>query len=128
MFLIASAIVNSSLKKDVIMTRSQSYEAVGEAAALLSAATVRKMPFWIEIRNHRVRFVKTLALYSCYLSIGLSLGIVGPTLLDLRQQVQTGLQQISFALTARAGGYAIGSLASKLWTKKNIINTNTCMF
>ena len=84
------------------------------------------MPFWIEISRHRIRFVKTLALYSCYLSLGFSLGIVGPTLLDLRQQVQSGIQQISFALTARAGGYALGSLTSACMSVSSDSSCEAC--
>ena len=50
---------------------------------------------------------------SCYLALGLSLGIVGPTLLDLRQQAQSSITEISYCLTSRAAGYALGSLASE---------------
>lgn len=64
-------------------------------------------------KSNKTRFLKTLALWSGYLALGMSVGIKGPTLLDLREQVSTSLTGISFALTARAGGYVIGSVLSK---------------
>ena len=66
-----------------------------------------------EIHAHGVRFQKHACILSCYLALGLSLGIVGPTLLDLRHQVGSSLTDISFSLTARAAGYAVGCLCSK---------------
>ena len=63
--------------------------------------------------ENRVRVLKTLVHLCCFLSVGMSLMIVGPTLLDLRQQVQTSLTAISFTLTCRSAGYVIGSLASE---------------
>ena len=72
------------------------------------------MVFWVEARQHPVRALKTLCLLSGYMALGLASGLVGPTLLDLRQQVQTGLSTISYVLTSRAGGHAIGSVISEL--------------
>lgn len=72
------------------------------------------MSFWIQIKDHKVRFLKTLVLLTGYFGLGLLSAIVGPTLLDLRHQVQSSLTEVSFALTARAGGHALGSLMSKL--------------
>lgn len=86
------------------------------------AATAQVFPcimkFLSEIRKHQIRFLKHVGVMSCYLGLGLSLGIVGPTLLDLRQQVQGSITQISFCLTSRAAGYALGSLASEysMWS------------
>ena len=71
------------------------------------------MTFIDQIRLHKVRALKTLGLLSCYMNLSMVGGIVGPALLDLRQQVQTDITTISFALTARAAGHAIGSLISK---------------
>lgn len=71
------------------------------------------MRFWDEIRKYPVRFLKTSELWACYLSLGMSLAIVGPTLLDLRHQVKVEIKEISFLLPARAGGQAAGSLISK---------------
>lgn len=71
------------------------------------------MRFWTEIKDHPIRFLKTAGLWSCFVSLGMSLAIVGPTLLDLRHQVSTSIKEVSFALAARAGGQAIGSLVSE---------------
>lgn len=68
-----------------------------------------------EIRKHKVRFLKSCGLYSCFITIGLSLGIVGPTLIDLMYQVKSDLTTTSLVLPCRAGGYAIGSFVSGLY-------------
>lgn len=67
-----------------------------------------------ELRTERIRCLKTVVLLMCWLSLGMSLGVVGPTLLDLQQQVHVTTDAISFALSARAGGYAMGSFLSEL--------------
>lgn len=71
------------------------------------------MAVWEEIRNHRIRFLKTISLWIGYMAVGMGLAIAGPTLLDLQQQVKTDITQISFLLTSRAGGFVIGSLISE---------------
>ena len=71
------------------------------------------MTFVNQIRLHRSRFAKTIGLLSCYMALSMLGGTIGPSLLDLRQQVDTDITTISFALTARAGGHAIGSLISE---------------
>lgn len=67
-----------------------------------------------EIRQHPVRLVKSCGLFSCFLTIGLSLGIVGPTLLDFQDKTRSDLKLVSLILPFRAGGYAFGSLVSGL--------------
>ena len=71
------------------------------------------MPLWVQVRLHKVRSLKTLCVMSACLSLGLVASIVGPTLLDLRQQVQTTITTIAYVLTCRAGGHAIGSVVSE---------------
>lgn len=71
------------------------------------------MRFLAQIRSHPTRFLKTAGLWLCFLSLGMSLAIVGPTLLDLRHQVCCNITDISYALAARAGGQAIGSFISE---------------
>ena len=71
------------------------------------------MPFLTEIRTHKIRSLKTAALLSCWLALGMSLGVVGPTLLDLQELTQVKYSSVAYALTARAGGYAVGSFASE---------------
>lgn len=67
------------------------------------------MTFIQQIRVHRLRFVKTLAICLSFMGIGLCNGIVGPTLLDLQLAAGTTLDKIALVLPGRSGGYAIGS-------------------
>ena len=67
------------------------------------------MPLLEQIRRHPLRVVKSLALYSSFVCIGMSLGIVGPTMLDLQLEVSTTIDKITYVLPGRAGGYAAGS-------------------
>ena len=71
------------------------------------------MAVWSQIKEHKVRFLKTSVMLTMFMGMGMACGIIGPTLLDLRQQVQASITTISYALTARAGGHAIGSMISK---------------
>lgn len=66
-----------------------------------------------QIRTYKGRAWKTACLLSGMLYMGLASGIVGPTLLDLKIQVQEGLNHIAFALTARALGQASGCVTRK---------------
>lgn len=102
-----SLIWKSCLKDESLETRL--FE-VTRRTSLLS----QKMPaFWTQIKEHKIRFLKTCVLLIGYLAQGLFSGVVGPTLLDLRQQVSASLTTIAYALTARAGGHAIGCLISE---------------
>lgn len=69
---------------------------------------------WEQVQRHRTRALKTLVQYAVYGTLGLSLGVIGPTLLDLRQQVRTSLSTIALIMTTRAGGNVIGALISEL--------------
>ena len=72
------------------------------------------MTRWLtQIKLYPMRFVKTLAIYFAMSAIGLSYGILGPTLLDLKTQVSRDLTEVSASLPVRAGGYAAGSFLSK---------------
>lgn len=66
-----------------------------------------------EIKQHKVRLLKTIAQYTVYMTLGMSVGVIGPTLLDLKEQVDTSLQTISLIMTSRAAGHVIGSLVSE---------------
>jgi hypothetical protein len=66
-----------------------------------------------QIRKYPHRFLETGALFTSFIGLGFSLGVVGPTLLDLQTQVQRELSEVAYALPARAGGYALGSLISE---------------
>ena len=78
---------------------------------------------WVsQIRLYPERFVKTIALWTSILAIGLSFGVIGPTLLDLKTQVSRELGEVSSVLPARAGGYALGSIVMGiLYDKINIL-------
>ena len=66
-----------------------------------------------EIKQHKARVLKTVAQYTVYMTLGMSVGVIGPTLLDLKEQVNTDLKTISLIMTSRAAGHVIGSLVSK---------------
>lgn len=69
--------------------------------------------FWDQMLQHKIRFLKTTVLIASYVGLGLFSGVVGPTLLDLRQQVSASFATISYVPTARGAGHAIGCLVSE---------------
>ena len=72
------------------------------------------MGFFNQIKTHPVRFAKSCGLFTCFLTIGLSLGIVGPSLLDFSDKTHKDLKFVALILPFRAGGYAVGSFISGL--------------
>jgi hypothetical protein len=82
------------------------------AFIMISAAAERqpKTTFQLFISD-RQKCLKTLLMWSGTLTIGLSMAIVGVTLMDLQQQIHTDLSSISLLLPARSAGYVIGSLS-----------------
>lgn len=58
----------------------------------------------------KMRLATTMAHYFSFLTLGMSLSILGPTLLDLKQHVNCSLTAISFTLSARSAGYVVGSI------------------
>lgn len=72
------------------------------------------MRMWDQVVEHRMRFLKTWCFYCCYITMGLLTALVGPTLLDLKLQVQEqDLRTVSLTITTRAAGTAIGAFISK---------------
>lgn len=67
-----------------------------------------------EVCTHRIRFVKSCGLFSCFLVLGLSMGVVGPTLLDFKSQTDSPLEIVALIFPVRAAGYAFGSFLSGL--------------
>lgn len=65
------------------------------------------------VREHKVPLVKTLAVLSGFLALGMSQGIRGPTLIDLGMQVNSPVSRIAFIMTARAVGHLLGSVSSE---------------
>jgi FHS family Na+ dependent glucose MFS transporter 1 len=53
---------------------------------------------------------KTAAYYCSYILLGLTTGVIGPTLPALAEQTQARLSEISTLFTALAAGYMLGSL------------------
>ena len=65
-----------------------------------------------EIRCHPKRFYNTLGLFWVFISHGLVLGIMGPSMLDLAIACNTDVAKITYIMTGRAGGYALGSFVT----------------
>lgn len=67
-----------------------------------------------EICTHRMNFVRTCGLFSCFLVTGLSMGVVGPTLLDFKVKTNSQIELVALIFPVRAAGYALGSFSSGL--------------
>ena len=65
------------------------------------------------IKDERVRLVQTSAVMMGFLALGMSQGIRGPTLLDLSHQVNVTVSRITYTMTARSIGHALGCLVSE---------------
>ena len=76
------------------------------------------MGVFYQIKSHPVRFAKSCGLCMCFLTIGMSLGIVGPALLDFSDKTHSDLKLVALILPFRAGGYALGSFISGLLYQK----------
>ena len=63
--------------------------------------------------SERVKFLKTIILYVSFITLGLDVALIGPTLLDLQHVIGTNTttDEISQIIPSRAGGYAAGTLA-----------------
>ncbi|PFX24485.1 sodium-dependent glucose transporter 1A-like [Stylophora pistillata] len=59
---------------------------------------------------YTVQVAKSICLFVCFFGLGISVAILGPTLIELACQAQTELAEMSFVFTARAIGYLIGSI------------------
>jgi len=71
------------------------------------------MKFMKQIYDHKLRFAKTVALFLAYFTLGLNLGILGPTILDLQIAVNATFNHVTWVMPSRAGGYALGSFICK---------------
>lgn len=71
------------------------------------------MRTWSQIPDHGMSFLKSCCAYSAHLVVGLMAAIIGPTLLDLRLQVNSDLTTVASVVTFRAVGHAVGSLMSE---------------
>ena len=76
-----------------------------------------------------VRLTKTAIVLSGFLALGISMGIRGPTLQDLRQQVGVSVLLISYTLTVRAAGHCVGSFVTGfLYNKINFLLSSSAVF
>lgn len=62
-----------------------------------------------DLLKHKHRYIKTFTMYSCCIQLGLSMEIIGPTLIDLTYQTHSNLTEAAAVLPFRAGGYAVGA-------------------
>ena len=62
-----------------------------------------------EIQAHPKRFINTFGLFLVFITHGLLLGVMGPTILDLATACSTDVSKLTYIMTGRAGGYAVGS-------------------
>ena len=62
-----------------------------------------------DLSEHRVRYIKTACLMLCWVQVGLNMGVVGPTLIDLMIQTDADLTMAALIMPFRSGGYAIGA-------------------
>lgn len=70
------------------------------------------------IKSNKLRAIKTLFACLGHLCIGLQGGIIGPSLLDLSVLVTCEFDQITYMVTGRFTGYAIGAVAAGFIAKK----------
>jgi hypothetical protein len=67
-----------------------------------------------EIRLHKIRTIKTIAMYASFMAYGLSTGLIGPSLLDLGLMTNCNIDEVSYILPGRSAGSVIGSVIGKL--------------
>ena len=68
---------------------------------------------WANALQDKERTAKTACLLLACLMHGLQAGSTGPALLDLGQQVNSSLTDVSFIMTSETIGYVIGTIASE---------------
>jgi hypothetical protein len=71
------------------------------------------MAFLNEIRNHRVRAIKTLIMAVTWIPHGIGFGLVGPALLDLGLMTSTSFDKISYIFPAKCLAGMVGSMIGK---------------
>lgn len=83
-------------------------------------ATMRLLDerIWLLFRRH---LLQTLTYWSVFFSFGLCIAFLGPTILDLRCQTQSTLQQITWVFFSQQFfllvGSSVGGLFKKTWEK-----------
>lgn len=72
------------------------------------------MAFFTELRLHKVRGFKIALIWLCIFMYGLGQGMYGPTLTNLKVQVETEFSNVAYILPCRSVGIIIGSNIGKL--------------
>jgi len=78
-----------------------------------------------EMREHKVRTLKTFVLCLLFVGLGIYGATPGVTLLDLKTLTNTTLSEVAKILPARSGGYATGALISGFIT--SFIDHQICL-
>ena len=63
-------------------------------------------------RSARARLCIAFGLFESFLALGISIAMLGPSLLDLKDQVNSSFQGVSTIFTARSVGYLLGSVVA----------------
>ena len=71
-----------------------------------------------EIKNHKLRAIKTLSTCLAYMVVGVQSSIIGVALLDLQVLSGASLDSITFLVTGRCVGHALGSVVAGLIENK----------
>lgn len=80
-----------------------------------------QLKFVTEIKEHKIRALKTLITCLCFVCIGFQGSIIGVSILDLKVLAGCTLSEITLILSGGAVGYACGSVvAGFLDSKFNI--------
>jgi FHS family Na+ dependent glucose MFS transporter 1 len=80
------------------------------------SSTVISVPMSGRASTYRL----TAAYFVAFVFLGLTTGLLGPTLPSLADQAQVGLSAISYVFTARSAGYLFGSvLSGKLFDRRS---------
>ena len=70
---------------------------------------------WQQIKQHRIRFLKTVVICIVDLAHGLHKGNLGPALFDLGHQVSQQISTTSFIITSSRVGHLFGAASCALW-------------
>ena len=81
-----------------------------------------------QIGEHRMRFLKSLAMYSVFLMYGLTSGLLGPTMLDLQLRINGTIEQVAYIMPGRSIGMVVGSLISEYMQCCDFVRTLTGLF
>jgi sugar phosphate permease len=70
--------------------------------------------------DHKVRVTLSIVMLLCELSLGVLNSIIGPSLIDLQQQVKADPITISTLVTGRAAGHLVGVIVFSLLIQREI--------